>query len=258
MKIFEKYPKTRKPLPEDYQNIYANYYKHNREGETSASFFAQKAEAWLHKKVAKDVRNVDNKSTLEIGAGTLNQLKYEQTRPYDIVEPFTELFQNSKFLTRVNTIYTDVNEIGNDKKYDRITTIATFEHILNLPEVVAKTCLLLNQDGVLRVSIPNEGTFLWTLGWKFSTGLEFKLKYGLDYGVLMRYEHANTADEIEMVLKYFYKKTSCSVFGLSKKIALYRYYECKTPNVALANEYLTQLKNKNEKQNWAIFDYKTV
>ena len=161
----KKFPKTRTKLPIDYEKIYAEHYKKNREGETSASSLAQKMEAWLHKKVAFDVLNDHTKSTLEIGAGTLNQLKYEQTEPYDIIEPFSELYQNSQYLNKINHIYSDIDEISKSIKYSRITSIATFEHILDLPKVVAKTCLLLNNKGVLRVAIPNEGTFLWKLGW---------------------------------------------------------------------------------------------
>ena len=101
-------------------------------------------ERWLHKKVAGDVKGINNKSTLEIGAGTLNQLEYEQTRPYDIVEPFTELYRNSPHLSRINHIYSDISEIGRDKTYDRITSVATFEHLTDLPGVIARTCLLLN------------------------------------------------------------------------------------------------------------------
>ena len=50
-------------------------------------------ESWLHKKVAKT--EGFNKKTLEIGAGTLNQLDYERCKIYDIVEPYETLFQNS-------------------------------------------------------------------------------------------------------------------------------------------------------------------
>jgi hypothetical protein len=80
---------------------------------------------------------------LEIGAGTLNQLKYEKKAIYDIVEPFEILYENSPELNRINKIYRDISEI-NDEKYDRIISCACFEHILNLPEVVAKSCILLN------------------------------------------------------------------------------------------------------------------
>ena len=240
--MFENYPKKRIELPDAFQKIYANHYKKNREGATTASSLSQKMEAWLHKKVAADVINNNNKPTLEIGAGTLNQLKYEQAKPYDIIEPFKELFADSLLIKNVRNIYSDIDQINLSTTYDRIISVATFEHIIDLPKVVAKTCLLLNKNGCLRTSIPNEGHFLWTLGWKATTGVEFKLKHKLDYGILMKYEHVNNANEIEEVLNFFYKKNTCTVFGISKKFSLYRYYESTEPNIERATAYL---KNKS-------------
>jgi len=239
--MFENYPKERIELPLEFQKIYSEHYKNNRDGSTSASSIAQRMEAWLHRQVAKDVINIQDKSTLEIGAGTLNQLKYENTKPYDIIEPFSELYINSKFKDQVNEVFQDIDEISVSKKYDRITSVATFEHITDLPKVVAKTCILLNESGTLRVSIPNEGTFLWKLGYKLTTGIEFKLKYGLDYSILMNYEHVNTADEIEEVIKSFYGKVKCSCFGISRKIAFYRFYECSNPKIEIAERYLKSI-----------------
>jgi hypothetical protein len=239
--MFENYPKRRIKLPKEFQEIYAEQYKKIREGETSASYLSQKMEAWMHRRVAEDVRNSWNKSTLEIGAGTLNQLKYERTKPYDIVEPFRELYQDSKFKNRINRIYADIDEISDGKKYDRITSIAAFEHVTDLPRIVAKTCILLNENGTVRVAIPNEGTFLWYWGWKMTTGLEFRLKYGLDYGILMKHEHVNTAKEVEQVLGYFFGKINSSCFGIHEKIALYRFHECSMPKIERAREYLNTL-----------------
>jgi SAM-dependent methyltransferase len=239
--MFEKFPKSRIELPKEFRNIYTEHYINNREGKTSTSFLSQKMESWLHKKVAKDVRYQHNKSTLEIGAGTLNQLIYEKTTPYDIVEPFSELYLNSPHLEMINNIFEDVMKIEVSKQYDRIISVATFEHITNLPEVVAKTCLLLKENGVLRVSIPNEGTVLWKLGWKIS-GIEFKRKYGLDYAILMKYEHVNTADEIDEVLRYFYKKINYSCLGINKKWAFYRFYECFNPCLESAESFLITAK----------------
>lgn len=239
--MFNNYPKVRKELPEEYRQIYVNQYKENREGDSTAAGLAQKMESWLHKKVAKDVQNDFNKKTLEIGAGTLNQLHHEKTKYYDAIEPFSELYTNSALLSRINNMYNDIDDIEMIQKYDRITSIATFEHITNLPTVVAKSCILLNAKGTLRTSIPNEGTSFWKLGWRMTTGLEFKMKHGLDYGVLMKYEHVNTADEIEQVLKYFYAKNKRSYFGIGKHLSLYRYYESSQPRVDLAEEYLSKI-----------------
>jgi len=236
--MFENFPKVRKPLPKAYQEIYESHYLKNREGETAATSVSQKMESWLHKKVAADLKNKSDQSTLEIGAGTLNQLRYENTKPYDIIEPFKALYEESPLLERVRNTYDDIKEIPIDLKYDRITSVATFEHIEDLPYVVAKSSLHLNTGGSLRVAIPNEGTILWTLGWKLTTGLEYKIKYGLDYSVLMNYEHVNNANEIEEVLKYFYKTVKHKVFGLSRGLAFYRFYECKDPDLEKVNEYL--------------------
>ena len=197
-------------------------------------------EAWLHRQVASDVANLQGstKVTLELGAGTLNQLQYEPTvHSYDIVEPFTGLYKSSPFLGRVRNIYSDISEVPSSCRYDRITSVATLEHICNLPEVIAQSGLLLAENGVLRASVPSEGTLLWTLGWKLTTGLEFRLRYGLDYGLLMKHEHVNTAKEIEEVLEYFFEEVKCKVFGISKSISLYRYYECRNPRIDRCREF---------------------
>jgi len=235
------FPKIRPELPAEYAAIYALHYKSNREGGTSAASLSQRMESWMHKKTA--LYGTGNK-TLEIGAGTLNQLPYEKPEIYDVVEPFTELYENAPEKEKVRKFYSDISDVPITEKYDRITSVATFEHILNLPEVVANSALLLNSGGMLLTAIPNEGTFLWKLGYKLTTGIEFRLKYGLDYSVLMNYEHVNTADEVELVLKTFFKKTTCSVFGLNKKIGFYRFYVCTQPDKTKAENYLKNLHLK--------------
>jgi len=166
----------------------------------------------------------------------LNQLQYEPAHPnYDIIEPFKELFEGSELLKRVRNVYSDISEVH--EKYDRITSVAVFEHIMDLPYVVAKSALLLNEGGCVRTSIPNEGTFMWKMGTKI-TGREFKKKYGLDYQVLMTYEHVNTAQDIEDVLNYFFTKTKSSSFGLGKRLAFYRFLEHRNPKIDLAKKYL--------------------
>ncbi len=78
----------------------------------------------------------------------------------------------------------------------KLSTCAVLEHIANLPEVVAYACLLLKDDGVFSAAIPSQDRFLWTMAYKLSTGIEFRLKYKLDYDVIMNYEHINTQKEI--------------------------------------------------------------
>ena len=242
--MFEEFPKKRKELPEEFKKIYLSHYRKNRSGATLATFFSKRMERWMHKKAAADVQSNTSSVTLEIGAGTLNHLAYENITAYDIVEPFKELYINSPDLPKVRKVYNDIEEIDAENKYDRIVSIAMFEHVLDLPKIVAKTGLLLKEKGTLRVAIPNEGSFLWKLGWKLTTGIEYRLKYGLDYGVLMQYEHINSANEIETVLNYFYKNVKCSYLGLSKNFAFYRFYECSVPDAENTKKYFSDTTSK--------------
>lgn len=231
---FPQFPKKRPPLPAEIQEIYAKHYRLNRDGKSSATSVAQRMERWLHFRVADDVAGLrhTNKRTLELGAGTLNQLVFEpESEVYDVVEPFTALFQDSVYRPRISNFYTDISEVPSRNSYDRITSIAVLEHVCDLPMVVSRCVSLLADGGVFRASIPSEGTILWKLGWMLTTGVEFRLKYGLDYGQLMRHEHVNTADEIEMVLRHYFSSVQCRVFGLSKRLSFYRFYECKDPSL---------------------------
>ena len=239
--MFSNYPKQRQPLPKAYADIYARQYKSNRYGETAAAAAAQVMESWLHRQVAADVaeRPYAALTTLELGAGTLNQLPYEPaSRYYDIVEPFQALFETSPHLPRIRHIFADISDVPQTHRYERITSVATLEHIWNLPEVVARSGILLAEKGVFRAGIPSEGTWLWGLGWRLTTGLEFRLRHGLDYGVLMRYEHVSTAREIEDVLAHFFADIRCSFFGLSRALSIYQFFECRRPHLERCHDYL--------------------
>ena len=87
----------------------------------------------------------------------------------------------------------------------------------------------MSSDGVLAVSIPNEGRFLWKFAYQNTTGREFRRRYNLDYEVIMRHEHVNTADEIEILLRYFFTDVKESLLGISKDLAFYRFFLCKNP-----------------------------
>lgn len=235
--IMSQFPKSRKPLPDAYQKIYEQHYSENRTAATKASKATAFMESWCHKHVAKTSEQIKNGATLEIGAGTLNQFKFEKKAGiYDIVEPYSLLFQNSPFLKFVDNIYDDISLLPLEKKYDRITSVASFEHILNLPDVIKRCGLLLKEEGVLSVSIPNEGRFLWKFAYRNTSGREFFRRFGLEYDVIMHYEHVNTADEIEALIKYFFRDVSLSLCGIGKNFSFYRYYLCRKPNISRCKE----------------------
>jgi predicted SAM-dependent methyltransferase len=225
--VLSRFPKQRPPLPEAYRKIYAEHYRRNREGASAASSLSQKMESWMHRKVAADVAGKTiAPSTLEIGAGNLNHLKYEPpSDSYDVVEALMELAANSPCRSRVARIYRDVSDIP-ALQYERIISIAAFEHYCNLPDVVSHCIRLLTPGGQLRVAVPSEGTPLWTLGWRLTTGIEFRTRYGLDYGVLMQHEHVNTAAEVETVLRAFFGNVKRSVCGVNAALSFYQFFLC--------------------------------
>jgi len=237
--LFSSFPKERPPLSPEYAAIYLGHYRNSREGSSKVLSLAKRAESWMHRKLAEDVKSGLRKSTLEIGAGTLNQLPYEpQSNPYDIVEPFHELYQASPSLARVRNIYDDIFDIPRTSRYERITSVAVLEHICNLPEVIAQSGLLLSEGGQFRAGIPSEGTILWRLGWKATTALAFKRRYNLDYEVLMKHEHVNSAKEIEEVLRYFFAEVKGSAFGLARPLSFYQFYACAKPRLEECLDYL--------------------
>lgn len=240
--MFENYPKLRTILDDEYIKIYKNHYKINRSGGTKLLSIAQKLEAWMHRKVASDMSDNTQKATLELGAGTLNHLDYNSNMlSYDIVEPFKELYEGSEYLPKIRDIYVDIKEINAEVRYDRIISIAVLEHILNLPEVVARSALLMSRDGEFRAAIPSEGTLLWKLAWKLTTGVEFNIMYNLDYSKIMEYEHVNTAKEIRTIVSYFFEEVDISCFGIVPSLSLYQFYKCSKPNIERCHAYLASL-----------------
>ena len=237
---FHAYPKVRPPLPHAYLEIHRAHYKENREGLSFASSMTQRLEKWMHTQVSSDVASKGRGgATLEIGAGTLNHLGFEpNTVPYDIVEPFSELYQESRQIGRIRNIYADISEVPPGYRYERILAIATLEHICDLPGVVSAAGMLLQDRGQFRVAIPNEGSWLWSLGWKLTTGLEFRIRRGLDYSVLLAHEHVNNAEEIEVILAYFFDITRESFFGVSRSVSIYRCFVCSGVRTDRCIDYL--------------------
>jgi hypothetical protein len=158
------------------------------------------------------------------------------------VEPFGALFEKNPRLSRVRTVYADLSQVPDTLRYDRITSVATLEHICDLPALVPKSACPLCEGASFRAAIPSEGTFLWTLGWKLTTGLEFRLRHGLDYGDLMRHEHVNTAREIKQVLDHFFAEVVSRHFGPSASASLYQYHECRAPRLERCTAYLASIR----------------
>jgi len=233
-KILSSFPKTRPPISDKLRNIYADHYKKNRNGGSFGSFLAQKLESWMHKKVseATPLKKLQAYNTLEIGAGTLNQLPYEvNNESYDCIEPMNFLYKDSSRLSCVRNIYHSISEIDPKIKYDRIISIAVLEHLDNLPQILEESIKHMADGSIFACGIPSEGGFLWGVAWRLSTGLEFRIRTGLSYSELMRHEHLNTSLEIESLLMYYFRDVKIKRLGLGRHFSLYSYIECKNPKV---------------------------
>lgn len=236
--LLARFPKARPELPAAIREIYAAQYKENREGESTAASLSQRLERWMHRQVAHDVRDGRAAATLEIGAGTLNQLPFEpSSRPYDIVEPFQALFAGSPRLDQVRDVFADIGEVPADRRYDRVISVAALEHVCDLPFVLARSARLLAPGGVFRAAIPSEGGFLWKMGWTLTTGLEFRLRHGLDYGLLMAHEHVNTAQEIERLIQALFEVVEIKTFGVGRQFSLYRMVAARRPRLDRAAQW---------------------
>ncbi len=225
--ILSRYPKRRPPLPADHRRIYEREYKLNRKGGSFITSLSSRLEAWMHRHVA-DARADE---VLEIGAGTLNQLHYEAPQKrYDVIEPFAALLDGSPAMNRVDTVFSDISELPAGRQYGRITSVAVLEHLEDLPGIVARSALMLRGDGVFQAGIPTEGGLLWTFAWRTTTGVAYWLRNRLDYGVLMRHEHVNTAVEIEAVVRNFFGDVHIARFPLPfRHLSFYSYLEARRP-----------------------------
>lgn len=245
-KILNKYPKKRPKLTKKILKIYKNEYRQNRNSKIISYF-----ESWLHKSIKK-LKNKKQK-TLEIGAGTLNHLKYEnidnKNHLYDIIEPKKFLLKKNKFINKINNCYKNFENTPNNF-YNRIISCATLEHLVELPKFLAVTSFKLSKRGYHSHSIPCEGCFSWNVVNRLLMGLIFKLRTGCNYNLLMQHEHVNNFYEIYNLIKYFYKKIEIKFsypLYFNQHFSFYanitfsnaRYWRCK--------KYLLYLKKNNKK-----------
>ena len=235
-RLLDSYPRTRPPLGDAHAAIYAEQYRINRDGETVIDRAAQKLEEWMHRRVAR----LSGGPVLELGAGTLNHLRFEpEIVPYDVVEPFKALYQGRPAALNIRDFFDFVQHVPEDRRYRRIISIAVLEHLPDLAADVARSALLLDEGGAFQAGIPSEGGLLWWLGWRFSTGIGYYLRTGLDYGVVMRHEHVNDAGAILSVVRHFFTEVIVARFPTSfHHASFYVYLEARHPKREVALAFL--------------------
>jgi hypothetical protein len=238
--LLASYPRQRPRLPEEQARDFEQTYLNNREGKGFFNKLSQATEAWMHKEVGK----TGNGNILELGAGTLNHLQYENGNSgnaYDIVEPREFLYKSSNRIKDVSDIYSDITGINPENRYSKIISIATLEHVCDLPRLIAHSGMLLNADGLFCNAIPSEGSFLWGLSWRISTGLAYKIRTGYSYRNIMRHEHVNDCMEIICLIKHFFKDISIKRFPLPLfHLSIYSLVLARDPDIDRCRAFLKQ------------------
>ena len=224
--------KNNRHLPSQYLKIYQQVYKDYASSKGPLRTLTHFIESWYHKKVGQ-VLVKDNQRILEIGCGSLNHVKYENNfSSYDVVEPQYYLLENSSPIDQafIQNKFQDLHSLPTTNKYDKIISIACLEHVLNLEEHLYKVKFHLSPDGKFVAAIPAEGEFMWWLCWRISTGVAFWLKYRLDYGVIMRYEHINSAEKISCLLRSSFQNVEQLSFPFRlKHFRIYLFFKCSNP-----------------------------
>ena len=87
---------------------------------------------------------------------------------------------------------------------------------------------------------PSEGGWLWEMAWRYGTGTAFRRRTGLDYAVMMRHEHVNTAAEIESCVRYFFDDVSLFRFPIRmRSLSLYTFVLATGAHKARCSQFLT-------------------
>ena len=229
--LLATYPRARPPLPPAAARIHVEEYRLNR-GVDARGLYSAVAwlESWMHRRVASSDAGV---TVLEIGAGTINHRRFEDSASvYDIVEPQQALYAGSPDIARVDHVYASIDDVPVASRYDRIVSIAVLEHVEHLPALVAACALRLADGGVFQAGIPAEGGMLWGLAWRMTTGVSYRLRTGLPYAPVMRYEHVNDATEIIAVMRHLFDDVKVVWFPLpARHFAFYAYIEARRPKV---------------------------
>ncbi|MEO5377429.1 MAG: class I SAM-dependent methyltransferase [Magnetococcus sp. DMHC-6] len=240
-KLLSRFPKSRPLLPDPYTKIYHQHILDSRNGQGLIAGLVVKMEQWVHRQIQAQGYGYP---TLEIGAGTLNHLAYEPiSNSYDVVEPYIALYKGQIEQNRIRNFYNSITDIPCQHQYQRILSVFVLEHVEDLPQLLAWSACLLKPTGLFIVGIPSEGGGLWSLGWRFGTGLAFRWRTGLSYKPMMRFEHINTAGEIMALSHLFFHHVQTKFFPLpSFHLSFYTFMVFTSPRYDVAEEYLQRYK----------------
>jgi len=162
----------------------------------------------------------DNCTTLEIGAGLGEHIRYEPVhrQAYVAMELREELAKEiQRIYPNVKTIVGDCQERidASDGFFDRILAIHVLEHLPNLPAALNEIKRVLNPSkGKFIVVIPCEGGIAYNLARDISARKIFENKYNEKYDWFVKTEHINYPNEILEELNKLFTIQKISYFPL--------------------------------------------
>jgi SAM-dependent methyltransferase len=163
------------------------------------------------------------RTTLEIGAGLGEHLRYETLTPEQEQHYYANDFRENmaaeirKSFPRVQTVVGDCQQRFDfpDGFFDRVIAVHVLEHLPNLPAAVREAHRLLNpRTGRMLVVIPCEGSPAYSLARKISAERVYRRRYGGDYSWFYRREHINLAHEVIAELNRWFAIEARSFFPL--------------------------------------------
>ena len=162
-------------------------------------------------------------TTLEIGAGLGEHLRYEKLTPAQEENYYANEYRENmaaeirKSYPRVKTVVGDCQQplAFADGFFDRFIAVHVFEHLPNLPATIREAHRLLNrQTGQLLIVIPTEGSLAYTLARKLSAERVWKKHFNVPYAEFIGREHINLPHEIMAELDPYFTIEKKSFFPL--------------------------------------------
>ncbi|MSU70588.1 MAG: SAM-dependent methyltransferase [Opitutaceae bacterium] len=163
------------------------------------------------------------KTTLEIGAGLGEHLRYERLTPEQEENYHANEFRENmaaeirRSFPRVKTVIGDCQQrlAYADGFFDRVLAVHVLEHLPNLPAAIREAYRLVNKArGQFLIVIPCEGSPAYSFARKISADRVYRQRYGGSYQWFHTREHINRPHEIFAELDPYFTIAARSFFPL--------------------------------------------